>query len=118
MLQFRPERSIPERQDSESQHDENKLIDDRDRHEDDRTVRHPVPVLVHIIELDRLPAGCRRRDPGVEKSDKRILEAPEQAVPFLPHGIEQKPDHESLRADEEHSQRRRRDQIHRRHPRK
>ena len=37
--------------------------------------------------LDRLAARCRRCDPRIKESDKRILKAAEKAVFLLSHGI-------------------------------
>ena len=115
MIQFPSERAVPERQDAEPHNYQDKFIDHRYCHKHDCAVGDPVPILIHIIKLYRLAACCRRRDARVEKTNKRILNAPENTVFLLPHGVQQEPDHTALRADEKNGQQHRRDQIGRRH---
>ena len=90
---------MPEDQDPESENNKNEFVYHRHCHQHNSTVRYTIAVFVHIIELHRLSSCGGRRDPGIEKSDKRVLKASPEAVFSVSHGIEQVPDHKPFHAD-------------------
>ena len=84
--QFRVERRIPEQKNAGAYKDQNEFIRHGHGHQDNRAVRAPVAVLIHIVKLDRLPASGGRSNAGIEEPDKRILDAADQGTcpaPFL-----------------------------------
>ena len=84
---IRSQRAVPEDQNPAAQDNKHKLVHHSYCHQHYCAVRDPVPVFVHIVKLDRLAARCRRCDPRIKESDKRILKAAEKAVFLLSHGI-------------------------------
>ena len=113
---------IPECKNSDSGQCKHQLINDRNRHQDNRAVRQPVSVFFHIIKLHWLSACCGRRDSGIKKSDKRIRNTAENSGSFVwqptlfMDRCQQIPDHHALRRHEKGSANCRCRKIPRAHP--